>query len=330
MRVLVTGGAGYIGSHIVQQLKKEGHFVVIYDNMEFGVRESIGDTLLVTGGIANEALLEQTFHEHQIEAVIHMAAYKAVGESAAQPYRYFKNNICGSLSLLGAMQRAGVKRIVFSSSAAVYGTPEVVPVREDTQLHPESPYGESKRVVEQMLAWFDACHDLRSVSLRYFNVAGASLDASIGEDWTYTLNLIPLVMKAALGKIPALRVFGTDYPTPDGTAIRDYIHILDLADAHVKALAFLQKEDRSEAFNLGMGKGASVQEIFDAAQRITGVRIPVEYVARREGDPVAVWADNTKAREMLGWQPQYNLDDIIRTAWQWYSKRYGNTPAEKH
>lgn len=329
MRVLVTGGAGYIGSHIVQQLKKEGHFVVVYDSMEFGEQGFIDDTTLVTGDIANEALLEQTFRAHEIEAVIHMAAYKAPGESVAQPYRYFKNNVSGSLSLLESMHRAGVPYIVFSSSAAVYGTPAVVPVREDTQLHPESPYGESKRMVEQMLTWFDACHGLRSVSLRYFNVAGASLDASIGEDWTYTLNLIPWVMKAALGKIPVLQIFGNDYPTPDGTAIRDYIHILDLADAHVKALAFLKKENRSEVFNLGVGKGTSVQEIFDTARRVTGVNIPVEYVGRRPGDPVAVWADTTRARELLGWQPRYNLDDIIRTAWQWYSKRYGNTPVEQ-
>ena len=185
-------------------------------------------------------------------------------------------------------------------------------------------------MVEQMLAWYDACHGLRSVSLRYFNAAGASLDASIGEDWTYSQNLIPWVMKAALGKIPALQIFGTDYPTPDGTAIRDYIHILDLADAHVKALQFLKEQNRSEIFNLGVGKGTSVQEIYDAAKRISGVDIPAEYVARRPGDPVAVWADNSKAREMLGWQPQYTLDDILRTAWQWYAKQYGNAPVARH
>ncbi len=330
MRVMVTGGAGYIGSHIVQQLKREGHAVVVYDSMEFGVKKAIDDTLLVEGDTANEDLLMRTFREYNIEAVIHMAAYKAPGESVAQPYRYFKNNVSGTLSLLEAMHRTGVKYIVFSSSAAVYGTPEVIPVREDAPLHPESPYGESKRIVEQILGWYDKCHGLRSVSLRYFNVAGASLDASIGEDWTYTLNLIPWVMKAALGKIPALQIFGKDYPTPDGTAIRDYIHILDLADAHVKALHFLKEQNRSEAFNLGVGKGTSVQEIYDTAKRISGINIPAEYVARRPGDPVAVWADTTKAREMLGWQPQYNLDDIIRTAWQWYSKQYGQTPAEKH
>lgn len=330
MKVMVTGGAGYIGSHVVQQLKKEDHFVVVYDSMESGVKKAINDTILVEGDTANEALLERTFQEYQIEAVIHLAAYKAPGESVAQPYRYFKNNVSGTLSLLEAMHRAGVKYIVFSSSAAVYGTPETIPVREDAPLHPESPYGESKRMVEQMLGWYDKCHGLRSVSLRYFNVAGASLDASIGEDWTYTLNLIPWVMKAALGKIPALQIFGRDYPTPDGTAIRDYIHILDLADAHVKALQFLKEQNRSEIFNLGVGKGTSVQEIYDTAKRISGIDIPAQYVARRPGDPVAVWADTSKARELLGWQPQYNLDDIIRTAWNWYVKQYGNRPAGKH
>lgn len=330
MKVMVTGGAGYIGSHIVQQLKKEGHFVVVYDSMESGVKKAIDDTILVEGDTADEALLGHTFQEYQIEAVIHLAAYKAPGESVAQPYRYFKNNVSGTLSLLEAMHRAGVQYIVFSSSAAVYGTPEAIPVREDAPLHPESPYGESKRMVEQMLGWYDKCHGLRSASLRYFNVAGASLDASIGEDWTYTLNLIPWVMKAALGKIPALQIFGRDYPTPDGTAVRDYIHILDLADAHVKALQFLKEQNRSEIFNLGVGKGTSVQEIYDTAKRISGIDIPAEYVARRPGDPVAVWADTSKARELLGWQPQYNLDDIIRTAWNWYVKQYGNKPAGKH
>lgn len=329
MRVMVTGGTGYIGSHVVQQLKKDGHFVLVYDSLEFGSRKSVRDTPIIEGNIANEEFLAQVFSTHAIEAVVHMAAYKAVGESVAQPYRYFKNNVAGTLSLLETMHRSGVKYLVFSSSAAVYGTPEIIPVSEKNVVHPESPYGETKHMVERLLYWYDQCHGLRSVSLRYFNAAGASLDASIGEDWTYSQNLIPWVMKAALGKIPALQIFGNDYPTPDGTAIRDYIHVLDLADAHVKALHFLQKEQRSEIFNLGVGKGTSVQEIFEAAQRISGVQIPVEYVARRAGDPAAVWADNSKAKQLLGWQPQYTLEDILRTAWQWYSQQYGNQPVGK-
>lgn len=329
MRVMVTGGTGYIGSHVVQQLKKDGHFVLVYDTLEFGSRKSIGNTPIIEGDIVNEALLAQVFSMHTIEAVVHMAAYKAVGESIAQPYRYFKNNVAGTLSLLETMHRSGVKYLVFSSSAAVYGTPEVIPVSEKNAVHPESPYGETKHMVERLLYWYDQCYGLRSVSLRYFNAAGASLDASIGEDWTYSQNLIPWVMKAALGKIPVLQIFGNDYPTPDGTAIRDYIHVLDLAAAHAKALHFLQKEQRSEIFNLGVGKGISVQEIFEAAQRISGVQIPVEYVARRAGDPAAVWADNSKAKQLLGWQPQYTLEDILRTAWQWYSQQYGNQPVGK-
>jgi UDP-glucose-4-epimerase GalE len=319
MQVLVTGGAGYIGSHTVHLLRERGYGVVVLDSMEFGHREAIGDTPLVKGDLADEALLERVFAEHEIGAVIHFAAYKAAGESMEQPGRYFDNNVCGTLSLLRAMHTAGVKHIVFSSSCAVYGTPATLPVNELNALHPESPYGESKLMVEQMLRWFDVCHGVRSVSLRYFNAAGAMFDATIGEDPTFTLNLIPLVMKAAIGKIPYIKVFGTSYPTPDGTAIRDYIHVLDLADAHIKALEFLQANDRSAVFNLGTGHGSSVQEVIDAAKRISGVDIPIEYTDRRPGDPVAIYADNTKARTLLGWEPQYGLDEIVASAWRWHS-----------
>lgn len=319
MQVLVTGGAGYIGSHTVALLRERGHGVVVLDTLEYGHRAAVGDTPLVQGDIADEALLERVFNEHAIEAVIHFAAYKAPGESMQQPERYFQNNVCGTLALLSAMHKAGVKHIVFSSTCAVYGTPATLPVSELNALHPESPYGESKLMVEQMLRWFDECHGLRSVSLRYFNAAGAMPDASIGEDWTLTLNLIPLVMKAALGKAPQINVFGTDYPTPDGTAIRDYIHVLDLADAHIKALEFLQANARSEIFNLGTGHGSSVQEIVTTARRISGVDISVNYTGRRPGDPVAIYADNTKARTVLGWEPQYDLEQIIESAWRWHS-----------
>ena len=319
MQVLVTGGAGYIGSHTVALLRERGHGVVVLDTLEYGHRAAAGDTPLVQGDIADGALLERVFNEHGIEAVIHFAAYKAPGESMQQPERYFQNNVCGTLALLSAMHKAGVKHIVFSSTCAVYGTPATLPVSELNALHPESPYGESKLMVEQMLRWFDECHGLRSVSLRYFNAAGAMPDASIGEDWTLTLNLIPLVMKAALGKAPQINVFGTDYPTPDGTAIRDYIHVLDLADAHIKALEFLQANDRSEIFNLGTGHGSSVQEIVTTAKRISGVDIPIKYTDRRPGDPVAIYADNAKARTVLGWEPRYDLEQIIESAWRWHS-----------
>lgn len=319
MQVLVTGGAGYIGSHTVALLRERGYGVVVLDTLEYGHEAAIGDTPFVQGDTADEALLARVFAEHGIEAVIHFAAYKAPGESMQQPERYFQNNVCGTLALLSAMHKANVKHIVFSSTCAVYGTPATLPVSELNALHPESPYGESKLMVEQMLRWFNECHGLRFASLRYFNAAGAMPDASIGEDWTLTLNLIPLVMKAALGKAPQVNVFGTDYPTPDGTAIRDYIHVLDLADAHIKALEFLQANDRSEVFNLGTGHGSSVQAIVTTAKRISGVDIPIKYTDRRPGDPVAIYADNTKARTMLGWEPQYDLEQIIESAWRWHS-----------
>lgn len=319
MRILVTGGAGYIGSHTVRLLRERGADLLVLDSLELGYRTAIGDTPLVEGHIADEVLLDRLFAEHEIEAVVHFAAYKAPGESMEDPARYFANNVCGTLSLLRAMQRAGVRYFVFSSSSSVYGTPERLPVSETSALHPESPYAESKRMVEQMLHWFDACHGLRYISLRYFNAAGAAPDARIGEDPKVTLNLIPHVMKAALGQSPAVKVFGTDYPTRDGTAIRDYVHVLDLADAHLKALEYLQRHNQSEIFNLGTGSGFSVQEVIDAARRVTGVDIPVEYVGRRPGDPAVTGADRAKAQRLLGWQPRYSLDEIIRTAWQWHS-----------
>ena len=319
MHVLVTGGAGYIGSHTVRLLRERGYDVVVLDSLEYGYRAAVGDTPFVQGNISDEALLGKVFEDYHVEAVIHFAAYKAPGESMEQPERYFENNVCGTLKLLEAMQRSGVRYMVFSSTCAVYGTPSTLPVSESNELHPESPYGESKLMVEQMLKWFDVCHGLRSVSLRYFNAAGAAFDGTIGEDPRRTLNLIPLVMQAATGQRPVVKVFGTDYPTPDGTAIRDYIHVMDLADAHIKALEYLMAGKPSTVFNLGTGTGSSVQEVINTAKRVSEVDIPVEYTGRRPGDPVAVYADNTKAREQLGWNPQYGLEEIVRTAWNWHS-----------
>jgi len=319
MRVLVTGGAGYIGSHTVRALRERGDDVVVLDSMEFGYRAALADTPLVQGDTADEELVARLLAEHAIEAVIHFAAYKSAGESMERPDRYFQNNVCGTLGLLRAMRRVGVPHIVFSSSSAVYGTPERLPVSEESPLHPESPYGESKLMVEQMLRWFEACHGLRFASLRYFNAAGAALDARIGEDWTVTLNLIPLVMKAALGKLPQLTVYGSDYPTPDGTAIRDYIHVVDLADAHIMALEHLRAHQRSLILNLGTGHGSSVKEVIDTARQVSGVDIPVQYADRRPGDPVALYADRAKAQQALGWQPRYGLREIIASAWRWHS-----------
>jgi UDP-glucose 4-epimerase len=319
MRVLVTGGAGYIGSHTVRQLKARGDSVVVLDTLEHGQRAAIGSTPLVVGGTHDQTLVREVIGDHKIEAVIHFAAYKSVGESMVSPGKYFENNVSGTLGLLQALKQEGVKHLVFSSTAAVYGTPKSVPVKESDELHPENPYGESKLIAEQMLRWYDVCHGLRSVSLRYFNAAGAVEDGRIGEDPRRVANLIPLVMKAATGRAPAIQIYGTDYPTPDGTCIRDYIHVLDLADAHLKALDYLRNQGKTDVFNLGTGRGASVLEVLTAARRISGVEIPSENVPRRAGDPVAVYADISKARAALDWQPRFGMEEIIGTAWKWHS-----------
>ncbi len=319
MSVLVTGGAGYIGSHTVAELRRRGREVVVLDSLELGHRAAVLDAPLVVGDIADARLVTDTVAEYGVEAVVHFAGYKAAGESMEQPERYFTNNVGGTNALLHALQQAGVSRFVFSSSCAVYGTPTELPVAEDHLLDPESPYGESKRMVEQMLAWYDACHDLRSVSLRYFNAAGASADNQIGEDWTVTLNLVPLVMKAALGRIPHISVYGTDYPTDDGTAIRDYVHVDDLADAHVRALDHLDDGGSTTVVNLGTGEGSSVRQVIDTARRVSDVDIPVVETNRRPGDPVVVYGDNRRAAEVLGWKPTRGLEDVVASAWRWHS-----------
>jgi UDP-glucose-4-epimerase GalE len=319
MTVLVTGGAGYIGSHTVRLLRERGRDVVVLDSLELGHRAAVLDAPLVVGRVEDTALVEKIVEEFGVDAVIHFAAYKSAGESVYEPEKYFRNNVGGSLGLLEGLRRSGVRRFVFSSTCATYGTPGTLPVSEAHALVPESPYGESKLMVERILHWYDTAHDLRSVSLRYFNAAGASRDARIGEDWTVTGNLIPLVMKAALGRVPVLQVFGTDYPTSDGTAIRDYIHVDDLADAHLKALEYLEHDGATTVINVGTGTGSSVQEVIDMARKISGVDIPVEYVGRRAGDPVAVYADNRKARDLLGWLPDHSLENVVASAWAWHS-----------
>jgi UDP-glucose 4-epimerase len=319
MRVLVTGGAGYIGSHTVKLLRERGDQVVVLDTLEHGHRAAVGNTPLIIGSTHDQGLVKEVILDRKIEAVIHFAAYKAAGESMIAPAKYFDNNVNGTLRLLQAVRQEGVKYFVFSSTAALYGTPKTLPVRETDELRPENPYGESKLMVEQMLRWFDACHGLRSVALRYFNAAGAVHDGTMGEDPRRASNLVPLVMNAATGRSPNVKVFGTDYPTPDGSCIRDYIHVMDLAEAHARALDYLRENDRTDVFNLGTGKGASVLEVLNAARRITGINIPAEHVARRPGDPVAVFADNTKAKTLLGWEPKFGLEEIIASAWKWSS-----------
>jgi UDP-glucose 4-epimerase len=319
MSVLVTGGAGYIGSHTIRQLRARGEAVVAYDSLDNGHRSAVGDTPLIVGSTLDRGALDVLFQTHQIDSIIHFAALKAAGESMEQPGRYFRNNVDGTLTLLEAAQRAGVQHFVFSSTAAVYGTPAVLPVDETAPLQPENPYGESKLICERMLRWFDDSHGMRHVALRYFNATGAAEDGSIGEDWAITLNLVPIVMKATLERGPKLRVFGTDYPTPDGTAIRDYIHVEDLADAHLRALDYLRAGNPSTTLNLGTGQGSSVQEVIDMTERLSGVRVPRDYVERRAGDPSMVYADNSKAAAVLGWQPAYGLEQIIQSAWRWHA-----------
>jgi UDP-glucose 4-epimerase len=319
MSVLVTGGAGYIGSHTVRQLRQRGDDVVVLDSLELGHRDAVADTPLVVGDVADGALVADVIDTHHVESIVHFAAYKAAGESFENPGRYFANNVAGTAALIEASYRAGVRRFVFSSSCAVYGTPEETPVSEAAPIQPESPYGESKALVERMLHWYDRCLGYKSVSLRYFNAAGAAMDGSLGEDSSVTLNLVPMAMKALLRTAPPLQVFGTDYPTPDGTAIRDYIHVDDLADAHLRSLDYLAAGGDTTAFNLGTGVGSSVRQVLAAAEKAAGRPVPATDSPRRPGDPTALWADNTRAREQLGWQARYGLDEIVTSAWQWHS-----------
>ncbi|MBA3289234.1 MAG: UDP-glucose 4-epimerase GalE [Acidimicrobiia bacterium] len=317
--VLVTGGAGYIGSHTVRALGAAGMDVVVLDSLEFGRREAVVDAPLVVGDVHDSALVEQVCRDHGVGSVIHFAAYKAVGESMEQPGRYWHNNVDGTVALVEAAMRAGASEFVFSSTCAVYGTPAEVPVAETSPIAPESVYAETKAMVERILGWYGTTHGLRSVSLRYFNAAGASFDGRIGEDWSMSLNLVPLVMRALLVPGPAIKVFGTDYPTPDGTCIRDYIHVEDLADAHVKAVAHLAGGGDNVQLNVGTGVGSSVFEVIAAAEKVAGRAVPKELTDRRPGDPVATFADPSTAESVLGWRAAHGLTEIVETAYRWHS-----------
>ncbi|MEN9644633.1 MAG: UDP-glucose 4-epimerase [Actinomycetota bacterium] len=319
MSVLVTGGAGYIGSHTVRQLVARGDDVVVLDSMEYGNEAALLGTELVVGDIADQALVTDLCRRRGVTQVVHFAAYKAVGESMEQPGRYWRNNVSGSVALVEALLAADVRELVFSSSCSVYGTPPRVPVDETAPIAPESVYAETKAMVERVLFWYGQTKGLRSVSLRYFNAAGASTDGVIGEDWARSQNLVPLVMKAALGKAPAVQVFGTDYPTPDGTCIRDYIHIEDLAAAHLKSLDHLAAGGDTVALNVGTGAGSSVLQVIEATERISGREVPKVLTDRRAGDPVVSFADPATVQRVLGWTATRGLDDIIASAWQWHS-----------
>ena len=319
MAVLVTGGAGYVGSHTVRKLHQRGDRVVVLDDLSHGVAAAVADVPLVAGDVGDEALLKDLLGREDIDAVVHLAGSKSVDESLRDPGAYFRNNVTGSLTLLRACVEAGVDRFVFSSTCAVYGNPAELPVTEETPARPETPYGESKLMVERILHWFESAHGLRSVSLRYFNAAGAAEEGDLGENWDHAVNLVPVVMKATLGVGPPVRIFGTDYGTPDGTAIRDYVHVLDLADAHVQALDRLAHGGPSAVLNLGTGTGASVREVIAAVESASGMRVPAIEAPRRPGDPEAVWADASRAADVLGWAARRSLDDIVRSAWRWHS-----------
>ncbi len=321
MTVLVTGGAGYIGSHTLRQLREAGRDVVILDSLELGHEEALLGAELVVGDIADDDLVTRLCRERKVTSVIHFAAYKSVGESMTDPIRYFMNNVSGSTMLIDAIAAAGVEQFVFSSSAAVYGSPDRVPVTEDLPTRPESVYAETKLMIEHVLRWMGETRGLRSVCLRYFNAAGASFDSRIGEDWSVTTNLVPIVMKATLGRRGPLEVFGNDYPTRDGTGERDYIHVVDLADAHVKALEHLDAGRDSLTCNLGTGTGSTVLEVLSATERISGREVPHVFSPRRAGDPAVVFADPSLAERTLGWKARHGLEDIIATAWQWHSTR---------
>lgn len=324
--ILVTGGAGYIGSHAVQALQKSGYDVVILDNLVYGHRDIVENALkveLVVGDTGDRALLDNLFSSRNIAAVMHFAAYAFVGESVTDPGKYYRNNVVGTLTLLEAMVAANVKKFVFSSTCATYGVPKTIPIPEDHPQDPINPYGATKLMVERILADFDLAYDLKSVSFRYFNAAGADPNGLLGEDHNPETHLLPLVLMTALGKRESVAIFGTDYPTRDGTCIRDYIHVCDLADAHVLGLEYLLNGGDSNIFNLGNGSGFSVKEAIDAAREITGKEIKAIECDRRPGDPPMLVGSSEKARKILGWQPQYgDIKDIISHAWNWHQKRH--------
>lgn len=324
--VLVTGGAGYIGSHAVLALQKAGYSVIVLDNLVYGHREIAEEVLkvkLIVGDTSDRALLDDLFANHDIAAVMHFAAYAYVGESVQAPDKYYRNNVLGTLTLLEAMLAAGIKHFVFSSTCATYGVPENVPITEDEPQKPINPYGKTKLMVEEILADFDTAYDFRSVRFRYFNAAGADPSGNLGEDHNPETHLIPLVLLTALGKRESISIFGTDYPTPDGTCIRDYIHVSDLADAHVLGLEYLMKGGETAAFNLGNGNGFSVKEVIEASRAVTGKEIKAIECDRRPGDPPMLVGSAAKAKEVLGWNPQFSdVTKIIAHAWQWHQKRH--------
>ena len=322
--VLVPGGAGYIGSHTCKALAAAGYVPVTLDNLVYGHRNAVRWGPLVEADLGDRRTLERVLREHRVSAVVHFAAYAYVGESMVDPGRYFHNNVTCSLNLLDAMHATGVRRLVFSSTCATYGIPDVVPITEDTPQRPVNPYGESKLMVERALHWHGVAHGLKSIALRYFNAAGADAAGDLGERHDPETHLVPLAIDAALGLAPPLKVMGTDYDTPDGTAVRDYVHVTDLANAHVRALAYLEQGGSSAALNLGTGHGHSVRDVIAMVERVTGLKVPRTDAPRRAGDPPALVAAPGRAKALLGWQPAWSdLETIVRTATAWHRQ----TPA---
>jgi len=321
--ILVVGGAGYIGSHMCKYLAAHGHRPVVLDNLVYGHREAVQWGPFVQGSLSDGELLKRIFSDYTIEAVMHFAAYAYVGESVEDPLKYYRNNVIETLSLLQAMIEAEVRCFIFSSSCTVYGEPVEIPISETHPLDPVNPYGRTKRVVEQILDDFQAAYGVKYAVLRYFNAAGADPEGCIGEDHRPETHLIPLVLETALGRRDAIHIFGTDYPTPDGTCIRDYIHVEDLAQAHLLAVEWLQSEN-SGIFNLGNGLGYSVRQVIETARRVTGKPIPEINGDRRPGDPSALVGSSRLAKERLGWRPKYaDLDTIVETAWRWHRDHPG-------
>lgn len=318
--ILVTGGAGYIGSHTVRELRSRGYDVVVYDNLSTGHIEAVGDAIFVKGDLFDVELLKDTFKKYGVDSVIHFAAYSLVGESMTNPLKYYHNNVAGTLALLEAMVACDVKYLVFSSSAATYGDTGEDIISETSPQKPTSVYGMTKLMMEQLMADFDKAYGLKYVALRYFNAAGAHESGEIGEDHNPESHLIPIIMQVLNGKREKLGIFGDDYPTPDGTCIRDYIHITDLADAHIKALESLKSGANSNAYNLGNGNGFSVKEVVETVEKVVGKPVKREIVPRRAGDPAVLVASSDKIKKELGWKPEYDsLEKIVASAWKWHS-----------
>lgn len=316
--VLVTGGAGYIGSHTAKYLKNHGYKVVILDNLIYGHKEATKGFDFEQVDLADKSALEKVFEKYSIDAVIHFAAYTYVGESVSKPQKYYWNNVVTTLNLLDVMLEHNVKTIVFSSTCATYGNPEYMPLDEKHTQKPINPYGKTKFMMEQIMDDYETAYGFKYAALRYFNAAGADKDCELGESHEPETHLIPLVLKAIKGERDAITVFGTDYDTPDGTCVRDYVHVEDLADAHMLALEKLISENKSLHLNLGTGMGKSVKEIIAAAEEVTGKKVPVKYGERRQGDPANLYAANSLVKEVLGWNPKYvDIKDIIKTAWVW-------------